>query len=58
MVRSCRGPTTQQIWFQILCVAVLAALGLASGVLPEEALIVPGTLPIDTDGNPVGHSIP
>lgn len=58
MGRSCTGPTNQLIRFQILCGAVLAAVGLASGALPEEALIIPGTLPIDTDGNPVGLSIP
>ena len=54
----CRGPVTQQICFQIMCGAMLAAVGLASGALPEEALIIPGTLPIDTDGNPVGLSKP
>ena len=53
MGRVMRGAGAPQLWSKLLCGAVLA-VGLASAALPEDALIVPGTLPLDTDGNPVG----
>jgi hypothetical protein len=41
-------------WQHALAAAVaLALIALAAGALPEDALFVPGTLPLDTDGKEV-----
>ena len=53
--RGCWGAMDRpQCWQHALAAAV--ALGLvatAAGALPEDALFVPGTLPLDTDGKEV-----
>ncbi len=47
-----RAVGVPQLWTTILCGALLLVT-LAAAALPEEALIVPGTLPLDADGNSV-----
>lgn len=47
-----RGSRPQHGFVQTLCGGVIL-LGLAFAALPEDALFIPGTLPLDTDGNPV-----
>jgi hypothetical protein len=58
MGRVIRGSEAPEVLSKQLCTAVLALslafVNLASAALPEEALIIPGTLPLDTDGHPVG----